>query len=203
MKHLTARTATVISLIGLLSVGVPTVAYASSTTSTVASHTSTTVVTPWTTWRATWVSYAKGIKSINETFHTSIGAARAQYRSSLASATTKSERQADLATLEASIVLAINTRVSAINAAGSPPSPPAGYNGTAWVMAFQAANETYRQSVASAQATYATAINSATTALERSAARGALETSVGTALTVRANTLETLGAPPVHPGQLS
>jgi len=94
-------------------------------------------------------------------------------------------------------------RDSAITGAGDPPSPPAGYNGTAWVTSFQGINETYRASVVAAQSTYATALAAATTAAEREAARGALEASVGTATTVHANALTALGPPPANPGQPS
>jgi hypothetical protein len=105
--------------------------------------------------------------------------------------------------LNVSVEAAITTRVTAITAAGSPPTPPAGYNGTAWIAGFQAANETYRTSVANAQATYATSLSTATTATARQAARGALETALGNALSVRATAMASLGPAPTHPGSPS
>jgi hypothetical protein len=206
MKRKAIKSVTALAVAAGLGIGVPAVASASSGVSvSVQAHSSTTTSTPtaWTTWRATWKTYVEGLKTINTTFHTSVQSARTTLQAALQVATTKAERQAALATFDASVALAVNTRVSAITAAGDPPAPPAGYNGTAWVTSYQNINETYRTSVASAQATYATAIAAATTATEREAAKGALKTSVGDATTVRATALTTLGPPPSNPGQLS
>jgi len=202
MKHSMIKTLTALSLVVGLGVSVPAAAYASSSSST--SNTSTpTTPTAWTAFRAQWKLYVQGLEAINGTYHASIASARATYQAALKVATTKAERQAALATLDASIVAALDVRVSAITAAGDPPSPPAGYNGTAWVTSFQSINVTYRAAVVAAQTTYAASLAAATTADQREAARGALETSVGEATTAHADALTALGPPPAHPGQPS
>ena len=93
--------------------------------------------------------------------------------------------------------------IAAITAAGDPPAPPAGYNGTAFVTGLQAANVAFRASVSAAQTTYLQALSTATTSAERATARAALETSVASAQTVRAAALTSLGTPPSKPGQPS
>lgn len=201
MKHTMIKSLTALSLVVGLGISVPAVAYASSSTS---SHTSAPAPSPaWAAFKVQWKTYVQGLEAINATFHTSIQTARATYRAALQVATTKAERQAALAALDASIVVALNVRVSAITAAGDPPSPPAGYNGTAWVTSFQSINVTFRASVVAAQTTYSAALAAATTSEQREAARGALETSVGEATTAHANALTALGPPPANPGQPS
>ncbi len=199
MKHTMIKSLTALALVAGLGVSVPAIAFASPT-----SHaSSTTTPTAWTAFKAQWKTYVQGLEAINTTYHHSVQSARATYQAALAVATTKAERQAALAALDASLVVALNLRVSAITGAGDPPSPPAGFNGTVWVTSFQSINETFRASVVSAQSTYAAALAAATTAIEREAARGALETSVGEATTAHANALTALGPPPANPGQPS
>jgi len=202
MKHTMIKSLTALSLVVGLGISVPAVAYASSTT-TSSSSTTPTTPTAWTLFRAQWKTYVQGLEAINATYHTSIATARATYKAAMQVATTKAERQAALAALDASIEAALNVRVAAITGAGSPPPPPAGYNGTAWVTSYQGINETYRTAVAAAQTTFSAALAAATTSEQRQAARGALETSVGEATTAHANALTALGPPPAHPGQPS
>jgi hypothetical protein len=71
------------------------------------------------------------------------------------------------------------------------------------VTSFQSINVTFRASVVAAQTTYTAALAAATTADQRSAARGALETAVGNATTIHADALTALGPPPAKPGQPS
>jgi hypothetical protein len=103
--------------------------------------------------------------------------------------------------LEAAITAALNARVTAITAAGSPPAPPAGYNGTAYVTGIQAANVAFRASTTAAQSAYAQALASATTSAQRLTARLTLEIAVDNAMIARSTALLALGAPPAHPGQ--
>ena len=187
-----------VALVTTLGVVAPSVAFASSHSAT--SHASTNT-SAWTTWRASWASYVSGLKTINATFHASLQAARSTFAIDKSAATTPAQRQAARATLQSAIQAAINARVAAITAAGSPPPPPSGYNGSAWVTGFQAANETFRTSVAAAQSTFAQALASATTSAERVAARGALEIAVGNALVARSSALIALGLHPTKPGQ--
>ena len=203
MKHITIKSITALAMVAGLGVSVPAVAYASpyAHNSTIAHTTVTT--TAWTLFKAQWKTYVQGLQGINATYHTSVQSARATYQAALAVATTKVERQAARATFDASLVAALELRVSDITAAGNPPTPPAGYNGTACVTAFQGFNEAYRAAVVSAQSTFATAFAAATTTDQRMADRGALLTAVGLAMTAHADALTTLGPPPAKPGQPS
>jgi hypothetical protein len=203
MKRITTRAISAVALVAAMGVATPSVAFAASH-KTVSSHdSSTTTVTAWTTWKATWVTYVQGLKAINTTYRTAVQTAKATYQSALASATTKAQKQTARTALQTALTAALSARVSAITAAGNPPTPPAGYNGTAYVTALQSANVTFRASVTAAQSAYVVALSTATTAAQRQAARGALETAVGNALTVRSNALIALGTPPKNPGQLS
>jgi len=76
-------------------------------------------------FKAQWKTYVQGLQGINATYHTSVQSARATYQAALAVATTKVERQAARATFDASLVAALELRVSDITAAGNPPTPPA------------------------------------------------------------------------------
>jgi hypothetical protein len=186
-------------MVAAVGVGVPAVAFASSTTSS--SGTTVAASTPWTTWRATWVTYIKGLQSINQTYRHSLQNARWTLRHALRGATS-TERQAAFAAYEVSIEAALNARVSAITAAGDPPPPPAGYNGTAYVAAFQSANETFRTSVAAAQNALSLALVGATAQQARTA-RLTYEQALGAAIVVHSTALLALGTPPANPGQPS
>jgi L-amino acid N-acyltransferase YncA len=190
------KSLTALALVAGLGVSVPSVAFASSAT-----HASTSSSTAWTAFRAQWKTYVQGLESIRTTYRTSVQDARATYQAALEVATDRTERQAARATLDASLVTALSARVSMITSAGDPPSPPAGYNGTAWVTSFQGINVSFRAAVGAAQTTFSVALASATTASQREAARGAYETSVGEATSARASSLTTLGPPPSNPGQ--
>jgi hypothetical protein len=93
--------------------------------------------------------------------------------------------------------------VAAITAAGDPPSPPAGYNGTAWVEGFQAANVAFRASIVAAQTTLSASLSTATTAWDRQSARLTYRLAVGNAIVARSSAIEALGTPPTHRGQPS
>jgi hypothetical protein len=199
MKKFATRSIAVVAMVATVGVGIPAEAFASSSTSS--SGTTLAVSTPWTTWRATWVTYIKGLESINATYRHSMRDARWTYRHALKGATS-TERQAAFAAYEVSITAALNARVTAITAAGDPPSPPAGYNGTAYVTGFQAANEAFRASVASAQATLSLALVGATAQQARTA-RLTYEQALGAAIVVHSTALLALGNPPTDPGQPS
>jgi hypothetical protein len=116
-------------------------------------------------------------------------------------ATTPVQRQAARAAYLVSAEAALNARVAAIVAAGDPPTPPADFNGTAYVIGLQAANVAFRASIAAAQSALSAALAAATTPWQREQARLTYETSVANAVLVRATALEALGPPPTHPGQ--
>jgi hypothetical protein len=185
------------------------VAFAASTTvSTSTSVGSTSVsataaTSAWHSFHLAWKAYADGLRSIDLSYRSSVDSARSAYLIARSTATTPAERQAALATFQAAVAADLNTKVAAIIAAGDPPAPPAGYNGTAWVTSFQAIHVAFRASVTAADTAYAQAIASATTSWQRQQARLTLEASLGSALVVRANALEALGPPPADPGQAS
>jgi hypothetical protein len=198
MKNLAARSITALALVGALGVSVPAAAYADSS-----STTTTTAPSAWTTWHATWVAYANQLKAIRLSYRTSVASARLAYSTALASATTKAERQAARATLESALSADVSARVAAITAAGDPPAPPTGYNGTAFVAGIQAANDAFRASSTTAESAYAQAIAGATTSAQRRTARLTLEAAIDNALVVRINALTAMGTPPTHPGKSS
>lgn len=202
MKNLATRSVTALALVAALGISTPAVADASSTTSNNTSAASATT-TAWTAWHATWVTYINGLKSINSSYRTSMQSARSAFAAAMAVATTKAERQTARANLDTALVAAINTRVVAITAAGVPPTPPAGFNGTAWVTSFQAANIAFRAATIAAQSVYSQALASATTSEQRRAARIVLEGAIGAAMVAHSNALTALGAPPAHPGRAS
>jgi hypothetical protein len=199
MKYFPARSITAFALVTAMGIGVPAVAFADSTTTT------TTPAAPsaWTTWHQSWVSYYDGIKAIRATYRASVESARATYDTAKSMATTKAERQAALVTLDAALTAALNARVTAITAAGDPPAPPAGYNGTTYVTGIQDANVAYRASTTAAQSAYAQALASATTSAQRRTARLTLDIAVANAIVARSTALLALGAPPAHPGKTS
>lgn len=128
---------------------------------------------------------------------------RAAYLEARAAATTPAERQAALAALTAALSASLNARVAAITAAGDPPAPPAGYNGTAYVLGIQAANVAFRASIVTAQAALSASLATATTRAEIHTARWTYDTALGNALVVRSAALLALGTPPTNPGQPS
>jgi hypothetical protein len=207
------RTLATITALTALGVSVPAVAaYGDNktgnpptvTTIQTSNSTSTSAsVSAWKAFHAQWKAYVDGLKSINATYRAARATARATYFEALSVATTPAERQAARAAYLVAIEAAINARVAAITAAGDPPPPPAGYNGTAYVLGIQAANVAFRASVTSAQSTLAAALAAATTTWQREQARLAYQTAIGNAIVVRANALEALGPPPTNPGQPS
>jgi hypothetical protein len=201
MKSIINRSIAVVAVVAALGISIPSVAFADGSTTT-STNTTATVATPWTTWRATWVTYVQGLKSINSTYHSAMSSARQTLQAALSASTDKADRQAAFAAFEVSADAALNARVVAITAAGDPPSPPAGYNGTAWVTSFQADNVAFRASIVSAQSTLSLALVGATSQEARTA-RLTYRQSVGAAITTHSTALLALGNPPAHAGQPS
>ena len=200
MKSFTTRIITSTALVATLGLSVPAVAFASSTTT---ASTTTSASPVWTSFRASWTTFIDGLKSINTTYRASLQSARSTFSASMGAATTSAERQSARATLDAAVEAAMNVRVAAITAAGTPPTPPAGFNGTAYVNGIQAANIACRAAIVAAQSTFSQALASATTNAQRSAARAALKSAIDGALATRASALTALGTRPAHPGQPS
>ena len=206
MFRTTTKVATGIMLATALSLA-PLVAGASdatSTTTTVAATTTTTTAhSVWVAFRAQWKAYVDGLKAINATYRSSVDSARSTYWSAMAVATTHQEKVTARVALDTALAAALTARATAITAAGSPPAPPAGYNGSTWILGFQTANEALRTAVASAQTAYAAALSAATTHAQRVAARETYRAAVFTAEAAHLNALVALGAPPKHPGKLA
>jgi hypothetical protein len=207
MKSLTARSITAAALVATLGVGVPAAAFASSTNST--THSSTTSkatavdVLAWKNWHATWMTYIYKMRSINLNYRTATESARAAFTTSMKSAKSMVDRTTARSNLNLGLFAAVNSRISAINAVGSPPAPPAGYNGTAYVTGIEKANTAFRSAIAASQTAYAEALLSATTPDQRSTARQARLLAVRTAVVARATALLALGSPPAMPGRKS
>jgi hypothetical protein len=200
MKSIINRSIAVVAIVAAFGISVPSVAFADGgTTST---NTTASAATPWTTWRATWVTYVQGLKSINSTYHSAMSSARQTLQAALGASTDKTDRLAAFAAFEVSADAALNARVAAITAAGDPPSPPAGYNGTAWVTSFQGDNVTFRASVVAAQTALSLALTGATPQQARTA-RLTYEQSVSAAVSAHSTALLALGNPPAHAGQPS
>jgi hypothetical protein len=204
------RTLAALTAVTALGVSVPAVAaYGDTTTTTTTTTTAPTFssatasVSAWKAFHAQWKAYVDGLKAIDSTYRAARATARATYFEALSTATTPAERQAARAAYLVSLEAALNARVAAITAAGDPPTPPAGYNGTAYVLGIQAANVAFRASVTAAQGTLATSLAAATTPWQREQARLAYQTTIGNAIVVRAEALEALGPPPTNPGQPS
>jgi hypothetical protein len=199
MKSIFKRSIAVVAVVAALGISIPSVAFADSST---ASTSVTATPTAWTTWHATWVTYVHGLKSINATYRSSMSSARTALQAAIAPPATKAERQAAFATFGTSVQAAVNARVAAITGAGTPPPPPAGYNGTAYVTGIQSANIAFRASVVAAQTVLSLALTGATPQEARTA-RLTYEQSLGSAITARSTALLALGTPPTKPGQPS
>ena len=212
MKLLNVKAIAAIAIVASMGVGAPAVAFADSTTTTTTTTTTTapgatvsatTTATAWTAFQKQWKAYVDGLRSIGLTYRASVQTSRAAYLAAMAAATTPAEKQAAQAALNVSLSADLNARIAAITAAGDPPSPPAGYNGTAWVEGFQAANVAFRASIVTAQTALSQALASATTAWDRKSARLTYQIAVGNAMVAHSTAIEALGTPPTHRGQPS
>jgi hypothetical protein len=207
MKLLSIKSIAAVAIVASMGVAAPAVAFADSTTTTTTPGASVSATTAdsvaWTAFQKEWKAYADGLRSIRLTYQASVETSRATYLTAIAAATTPAQKQAARLALDASLSADLNARVAAITAAGDPPTPPAGYNGTAWVEGFQAANVAFRASIVTAQTALSQALASATTAWDRKAARLTYQLAVGNAMVVHSTAIEALGTPPTHRGQPS
>jgi hypothetical protein len=208
MKLLSIKSIAAVAIVASMGVAAPAVAFADSTTTTTTtapgvSVSATANAAAWTAFQKDWKAYVDGLRSIRLTYRASVETSRATYLTAIAAATTPAEKQAARLVLDASLSADLNARIAAITAAGDPPSPPAGYNGTAWVEGFQAANVAFRASIVAAQSVLSQSLATATTAWDRKAARLTNQLAVGNAMVVHSTAIEALGTPPTHRGQPS
>jgi hypothetical protein len=154
----------------------------------------------WKQWQKLEDAYVDQLKVINKTFRASVDVARKEYwaaiKASKGSANRQAARAAARAALTLSIANAMEARSTALTALGAPPAPPAGTPRSAYIIALQAINQTYRNSVAAADAAFAAAFPSAVTGPERAVVRATLELAIANAAVVRAAALVALGPPP-------
>jgi hypothetical protein len=207
MKLLNIKSIAAVAIVASMGVAAPAVAFADSTTTTTAapgvSVSATANTAAWTAFQKEWKAYVDGLRSIRLTYRASVETSRAAYLTAIAAATTPAEKQAARLALDASLSADLNARIAAITAAGDPPSPPAGYNGTAWVEGFQAANVAFRAAIVTAQTTLSQSLATATTAWDRKSARLTYQLAVGNAMVTHSTAIEALGTPPTHRGQPS
>jgi len=209
MLKFTTRSVVVVAMIAGLAISAPAIATADTTTTT------TTIVTaihkssdtPWKQWRKTENAYVAQLKVINRTFRATVDVARKEYwaaiKASKGSGNRQAARAAARAALTLSIANAMGARATALTTLGAPPAPPAGTARSAYIVALQAINQTYRNSVATADAAFAAAFPGATTAAERLVVRDTLNLAVAQAAVVRAAALLALGPPPATPAGIT
>jgi len=209
MKKFSTRGVVAVAMIAALGISAPAVATADTTTTTAPTTTTTIaatvhVDTPWHKWRTMENAYLKQLHVINKTFHASVGLARKEYWAAIKASKGSGDRQAARiaarAALTLSIANAMEARSTALTTLGAPPAPPAGTARSAYIVALQAINQTYRNSVAAADAAFAAAFPGATTAAERAVVRATLALAIANAAVVRADALVALGPPPASSG---
>jgi hypothetical protein len=205
MKLFNIKSIAAVAIVASMGVAAPAVAFADSTTTTspTVSVSATANASAWTAFQKDWKAYVDGLRSIRLTYRASVETSRAAYLTAIAAATTPAEKQAARLALDASLSADLNARIAAITAAGDPPSPPAGYNGTTWVEGFQAANVAFRAAIVTAQTALSQSLATATTAWDRKSARLTYQLAVGNALVAHSTAIEALGTPPTHRGQPS
>ncbi|HEY5262745.1 MAG TPA: hypothetical protein VIJ08_00590 [Acidimicrobiales bacterium] len=208
MMKFTTRSVVVVAMIAGLGISAPAIATADTTTAPTTTTTIATTTTtihktsdaPWKKWRKTENAYIAQLKVINRTFRATVDVARREYwaaiKASKGSDNRQAARAAARAALTVSIANAMEARATALTTLGAPPAPPAGAPRSAYIVALQAINQTYRNSVAAADAAFAAAFPSATTAAERLVVRDTLNLAVAQAAVVRAAALVALGPPP-------
>ncbi len=212
MKKFTTRGVVAVAILAALGMSAPAIATADTTTTTGPTTTTTIHVnhgstTPWKTWRKAENAYLAQLHAINHTFRLSVYTARHEYRlaisASIGSPNRLAARAAARAALTLSIANAMQARATALTELGAPPAPPAGTPRSAYIVALQAINVTYRNAVAAADAAFAAAFPGATTAAERATVRATLELAIANAAVARAAALVALGPPPVNSGGAS
>ena len=204
MKKFSTRGVLAVAMIAALGISAPAVATAdttstiAATTTTIAATTTTVHVThsQWKQWQKLEDAYVDQLKVINKNFRASADVARKEYwaaiKASKGSANRQSARAAARAALTLSIANAMEARAMTLTTLGAPPAPPAGTPRSAYIVALQAINQTYRNSVAAADAAFAAAFPSAVTAPERAVVRATLELAIANAAVVRAAALVAL-----------
>jgi hypothetical protein len=210
MKKFSTRSVVAVAILATLGMSAPAIASADTTTTT-APTTTTTVATTihvakdaWKQWRKAEDAYLDQLKVINRTFRATVDTARKEYWAAIKASKGSQNRQAARAAARAALTLSIanamEARSTALTTLGAPPAPPAGTPRSAYIVALQAINQTYRNSVAAADAAFAAAFPNATTAPERAVVRATLELAIANAAVVRAAALEALGPPPAASG---
>ena len=199
MKKFSTRGVVAVAMIAAMGISTPAIAFgASSSSASSSTHISLSAHTdgPWKAYRKQEDAYLKQLKVINRTFQASVAVARKEYWAAIKASKGSSDRAAARAALTVSIANAMGARSTALVSLGAPPNPPANGADSAWIVSLHGINETYRLAVAAADAAFATAFPSATTAPERAVVRATLALAVANAEVARAAALVALGPPP-------
>ena len=197
MKIKSIQSLAALSVVAALAIGIPTAAFGDPTTTTTVA---TKAPTAWTTWRASWIVYIHGLRAINAT--TAPRCAATAPRSGRPGPPRRPRLSArPPAPRWRPPWKRHSTPASRRHRGRQPAPPPNGFNGTTYILGFQAANIARRAAVAAAESAYATALVSATTSAQRRADRLTFIAAVDTADAARINALIALGTPPKHPGQ--
>jgi hypothetical protein len=202
MMKFSTRGVLAVAMIAALGISAPAVATADTTTTTTPTIATSVHVThsQWKQWQKLEDAYVDQLKVINKSFRASVDVARREYwaaiKASKGSANRQEARAAARTALTLSIANAMEARSTALTTLGAPPAPPAGTPRSAYIVALQAINQTYRNSVAAADAAFAAAFPGAITAPERAVVRATLELAIANAAVVRAAALVALGPPP-------
>jgi hypothetical protein len=190
-------------MIAAMGISTPAIAFgASSSPASNSTHIALSAHTdgPWKAYRKQESAYLAQLKVINRTFQATVSVARKEYwaaiKASKGSSDRAAAREAARAALTLSIANAMSARSTALVNLGAPPAPPAGGADSAWITSLHGINETYRLAVAAADAAFAAAFPSATTAPERAVVRATLDLAVANAEVARAAALVALGPPP-------
>ena len=203
MKKFRTRGVVAVAMIAAMGISTPAIAFgASSSPASTSTHIALTAHTdgPWKQYRKAEMAYLEQLKVINATFQATVATARKEYwaaiKASKGSSNRAAAREAARAALTLSIANAMGARSTALVNLGAPPAPPAGGADSAWITSLHGINETYRLAVAAADAAFAAAFPSATTAPERAVVRATLALAVANAEVARAAALVALGPPP-------
>jgi hypothetical protein len=204
MKKFQTRGVVAVAMIAAMGISTPAIAFGASAPSSASNstHVALTAHTdgPWKAYRKAESDYLKQLRVVRHTFQNSVAVARRDYWAAIKAAKGSSDAAAARATARAALTLSIanaeGARSTAIIAIGAPPTPPTNGANSAWINSLHGINETYRLAVAAADAAFAAAFPSATTAPERAVVRATLTLAVANAAVARAAALVALGPPP-------
>ncbi len=120
VKRFVSRSVAAVAMFATLSVGIPALA----TAGTTSTATTTVVITTMRQYRAALKVYEAELNLINETFILAVSNAKATYAASLSGATSSSARISARSTYRSAIAAATLARATALTALGKAPVKP-------------------------------------------------------------------------------